>query len=85
MTAGAKIVFHVEGDQSDMLFTLDTLDVLKHQLRENDTFHYTGPAGNEHYKVESVDYHLSQISGSPGNPGSKWDEPVIYYGVTVVP
>ena len=85
MTAGAKVTFHTEGDPGDVLFTMDTLDLMKWQLRVGDTFRYNGPAGDKHYKVESLDYILNQNPATGTPAATSWDEPTIKIGVSIVP
>ena len=78
----ATCVFHVEGDQNDVLFTVPDV---AYSLAEGDTFVYTDETGTTNYKVEKAEYQLEYgASPNPETFGRIRKGEKVYFGLSVV-
>lgn len=83
MAEVSKCIVHTQGDPGDVLFVLPSRS---RELHEGDVFTYTGSGGTIKYKVETVDYRVTEgPSPNPNTAGIYWREQEVYYGVSVVP
>lgn len=84
MSESNNCYVHLETDPFTVLFQLPPQS---REMHEGNIFTYTPVSGPSIvYKIESVDYRITQLaSQNENNPHDFWKSAEVYYGVSIVP